>query len=268
MRFKDKVVVVTGGGTGIGLATAKLFAAEGAMVAITGRRKETLAAAVAEIEKNGGRALAVVGDVSQEAEVRANVKQILDTFGRIDVLISNAGIPMFAPAEEYADWRKSVSVNLDGMFYWAQAVGRESMIPNRSGSIVFISSLGGLAAIIGDVGYVTCKHGLVGLTKALAAEWSKYDIRVNCVAPGITDAEMVRKNLPAGSDAYNRRVGSVPLGRMAQPEEQAKAILFLASDDASYITGITMAVDGGQMAIHSGVSAKHSSNATTSKAGG
>ena len=262
MRFKDKVVVVTGGGTGIGLSTAKLFAAEGAIVAITGRRHETLAAAVTEIERAGGQALAVAGDVSQETEVHANVKQILAQFGRIDVLISNAGIPLFAPAEQYANWRKSVSINLDGMFYWAQAVGRESMIPNRSGAIVLISSLGGLAAILGDVGYVTCKHGIVGLTKALAAEWSKYGIRVNCVAPGITDAEMVRKNLPEGSDAYARRVGSVPLGRMAHPEEQAKAILFLASDDASYITGITMAVDGGQMAIHSGVSAKHSSNAT------
>jgi NAD(P)-dependent dehydrogenase (short-subunit alcohol dehydrogenase family) len=255
MRFKDKVVIVTGGGSGIGLAAVKGFAAEGAIVAINDLNPETAEAALAEVTAAGGQGIAIPGDVAQRAVVEAAVKQVIDKFGRVDVLISNAGLPGFEPAESYSRWEKSVSVNLSAHFYWAQTVARESMIPNHSGSIIFTSSGAGLAALIGDIGYVTTKHGLVGMTKGLAVEWAKYGLRVNCVAPGFTDSLMVRQNVGVNPEAFKARVGRIPVGRIGQPEEQAAAMLFLASDDASYITGHTLPVDGGQIALSSGYSA-------------
>jgi NAD(P)-dependent dehydrogenase (short-subunit alcohol dehydrogenase family) len=259
MRFKDKVVVVTGGGSGIGLAAVMAFVAEGAKVAINDLNPNACEAALLAITNAGGKGIAIPGDVADRAAVDAAARKVMEKFGRIDVLISNAGMPNFEPAETYSKWEKSLSVNLSGHFYWAQAVARESMIPNQSGSIVITSSLAGLGALIGDIGYVTTKHGLVGMTKGLAVEWAKYGIRVNCVAPGITDSLMVRENLGAVPGALEQRVGRVPLARLGQPEEQAAAMLFLSSDDAAYITGHTIPVDGGQMALHSGYSASFAS---------
>ena len=252
MRFKDKVIVVTGGASGIGLAAAKLFSAEGAIVAISDINAEAAEAGVKMLTDAGGQAMAIPGNVADRAQVEACAKAVIEKFGRIDVLISNAGLPQFAPAEEYSGWEKSVGVNLNGHFYWAQTVARDSMIPNGSGSIVFTTSLAGLAALAGDIGYVTTKHGLVGMTKGLALEWAKHGIRVNCVAPGITDSLIVRENLGTDPEKFAARIGRVPMARIGQPEEQAKAMLFLASDDASYITGHTIPVDGGQMALSSG----------------
>jgi 3-oxoacyl-[acyl-carrier protein] reductase len=250
MRFKDRVVIITGAGSGIGLAAAKAFVAEGASVAINDLNKDSVDAAVAEIEGLGGRAIGIPGDVSSSEDITKGLQHVVDAWGRVDVLISNAGIPIFEPAETYSQWQRSVATNLSGHFLWAQAVARQVMIPNNCGSIIFTSSLAGLMAYAGDIGYVTCKHALTGLTKGLSVEWAKYGIRVNSVAPGLTDSARLRRNM--AEDVFANRVGRVPMGRIGQPEEQASAMLFLASDDASYITGHTMPVDGGQVAMHSG----------------
>lgn len=254
MRFRDKLVIVTGGGAGIGLAVAKLFAAEGATVVINDLRGDAAECAAAAIIKTGGQAFAFSGDIADTKQVSASVRKIVERFGRIDVLVNNAGSAFNAPAELYTDFSRSLSVNLGGAMNWSQAVAVTSMIPNTSGVIVNVSSLAGLGAVPGDVGYVASKHGLIGLTKALAVEWAPYHIRVNCIAPGITDSQMVRDAIERQPLIMAERVARVPLGRIAEPEDQAKAVLFLASADAAYITGITLPVDGGQMALHSGFS--------------
>jgi NAD(P)-dependent dehydrogenase (short-subunit alcohol dehydrogenase family) len=251
MRFKDRIAVVTGGGSGIGLAAARLLAAEGAKVAVNDSREEAAAEAVRLIEADGGEALAVVGDVSVPEVVDANVRTVIDRFGRIDILVGNAGMSSHAPAISY-DWRRSLSVNLDGAFYWSRAVARDSMLPNGRGAIVLTSSGSGFAATPNDVGYVASKHGVIGLTKALAIEWAPFGIRVNSIAPGLTDSLMVREIREKKPDMVAAREARIPIGRIGQPEDLAKAILFLASDDAAYVTGHIMSVDGGQLALHSG----------------
>jgi NAD(P)-dependent dehydrogenase (short-subunit alcohol dehydrogenase family) len=188
--------------------------------------------------------------------VRETARELVKRFGRIDVLVNNAGLAFMAPASEYREFERSVAVNLGGAFNWSQAVAVESMIPNRSGAIVNISSLAGLAAHPGDVGYIASKHGVIGLTKALALEWAEFGIRVNCVAPGITSSPTMRRVIDAEPIFMAERIARVPIGRVGQPEDQAQAILFLASDAAAYISGVTLPVDGGQMAMQSGYSRK------------
>ena len=253
MRFIDQVAIVTGGASGIGLAAAKLFASEGAIVAINDVRADAAYQAVDEIARVGGTAFAIPGDVAEPEVVFDSVSQVMGLHGRIDILIANAGANFGAPAEQYSAWRRSIAINLDGMFFWAQAAARESMIPRQRGSIVFTSSLAGLAGIVGDVGYVASKHAIVGLTRALAAEWAVHGVRVNSVAPGFTDSLLVRQTVGRDPKAFAARVGRIPLGRIGQPEDQANAMAFLCSNDGAYITGLIMQVDGGQMAVHSGL---------------
>ncbi|KQX25643.1 MULTISPECIES: SDR family NAD(P)-dependent oxidoreductase [unclassified Sphingomonas] len=255
-RFSGKVVVVTGASSGIGLCTAGMFAGEGAITALVDLNLPDAEKAVAAIVSGGGEAIAFRCDISDEAEVQQVAQDIVSRFGRIDVLVNNAGISITAVAERYDRFAQSVAVNLSGAFYWSRAAGLASMIDNRSGTIVNIASIAGLAAIPSDIGYVSAKHGIVGLTKALAVEWAKYGIRVNCVAPGITKSDMAQAAIDAEPVFMAERIGRVPLGRMGDAEDQARAILFLASDEAGYISGVTLPVDGGQMALHSGMPQK------------
>lgn len=253
MRFADRIAVVTGGASGIGLATSKMLSAEGATTIIVDLNIADAERAAAAIVADGGRASALLCDIADEAQVSQAARDVVADFGRIDVLVNNAGISITAVAEKYDSFDKSVAVNLCGAFYWSRAAGVASMIANQRGSIVNVASIAGLAAIPGDIGYVAAKHGIVGLTKALAVEWAKYGIRVNCVAPGITTSEMAQAAIDKEPVFMAERIGRVPLGRMGEADDQAAAILFLASDDAAYISGITMPVDGGQMALHSGM---------------
>lgn len=256
MRFANRVVVVTGGANGIGYAAAQRFAAEKASVVINDLNAGAVEKAVEAIRAAGGEAMGVAGDVSSPDDVERNVDIILEKYGRIDVLMANAGLARHDLAQDlsYEDWRRMIAVNLDGVFLWCQRVGVKAMLPTQRGSIVAVASMAGLAGIPNDIAYVAAKHGVVGIVKALAVEWGQHGIRVNCLCPGITETEMVADVARQNPQLFEDRKLRVPLGRPATPDEQAAAAVFMASDDASYLSGHIMNNDGGQLALFSGYS--------------
>ena len=236
----------------MGRAAAGLFAGEGARVAVNDQKPDAAQATVDAISDAGGEAFAIPGDVADEAFAKTAIAEVVARWGKIDVMVCNAGVSTIQSATEYTDWRRSMGVNLDAPFYWSRQAAIQSMIPNNSGAIVIVASNAGFAAFPGDVGYISSKHGVTGLTKSLAVEWAPHNIRVNCVCPGLTDTGMVREMEALDPDRFTIRRQRIPLGRVGKPEEQADAMLYLASDQASYVTGLIMNVDGGQMALYSG----------------
>jgi citronellol/citronellal dehydrogenase len=237
------VVLITGGGTGIGRATAQTFARTGARLAICGRREEPLRDARGELEALGAECLAVPCDIREPEQVAAFLDEVLDRFGQIDVLVNNAGGQFAAPAEEIGakGWRAVHRLTVDAAWELTREVATRSMIPRRRGVVVFI----GFSPRRGIPGFVhasAARAALENLASGLAAEWSRYGIRAVCVAPGNIDTEALASYGEADLAAAQRQV---PLGRLGRPDEVANVIAFVASGGGAYITGTTVVVDGG-----------------------
>lgn len=242
-----RVAIVTGGGTGIGAATARLLARHGADVVIASRSAEELERMAAGIcDSTGRRCLAVPTDVKNEEQVVRMVERTIETFGRVDILINNAGGTRMGPLTGLTTrgWDAAYDLNVRAAYFCTREAGRH-MVAQRSGAIVNISSAAGLNGVKGGAHYASAKAALQMFTKVTAAEWARHGIRVNCVAVGLVASERaVDAWRVAGIDA-KAAAASTPLGRPGTPDEVANAILFFVSDAASYITGQTLAVDGG-----------------------
>jgi NAD(P)-dependent dehydrogenase (short-subunit alcohol dehydrogenase family) len=247
--LSHQAAVVTGAGRSIGRATASALAEAGASVVVAGRQLEALESVAGEIQTKGGIALPVVCDVSDEKAVDALMDRCASQFGPPSIVVANAGVfQTWAPSEglEVAEWERVMTTNLLGVMLTCRAAARH-MIPLKRGSIVTVSSIAGEVALPGAAAYSASKFGVIGLTQTLAAEWAKHNIRVNAVAPGFIERDVEPlKNDPAVEQTIMTRT---PLARWGQPREVALAIVFLASEAASFVTGATLAVDGGWLAI-------------------
>jgi 3-oxoacyl-[acyl-carrier protein] reductase len=238
-HLKERVAWITGGASGIGAATAKRFADEGANLALTDVNPEALEAIAEEI---GGDIFVQTADVSKREEVQAAAKAIEEKFGKIDILICNAGInrDTFAMKMSEEKWDLVLNVNLKGTFLCCQAAF-PSMMRNRFGRIMTTASVGALGNP-GQANYSASKAGVIGLTKTLALEWARYQITVNCVAPGATMTPML-EGVP--ERMREEMIKQIPLGRFGRPEDIAAAHVFFCSDDAAFITGQVLFIDGG-----------------------
>lgn len=256
-RLKDKVALITGSSYGLGKAAAVLFAGEGARVVVVGRTQAKGEDVVAQIQAGGGEALFAKADVSQSAEVQRLIPAAVDAFGRIDILVNNAGVqPRSGPLAEQTeeDWDRVVDTNLKGYFLLMKYT-LPQMVKQGGGVIVNVSSAQGLVGVPNISPYAATKGGIITITKTAAIEYARHNIRINCVAPGMIRTPMLENmvaNLPADSveaQAMTELATQlIPLGRIAEPEEIAPAILFLASDESRYMTGAVLVVDGGYAA--------------------
>lgn len=245
-RLKNKVAIITGAGTGIGAAAAERFAEEGAIVVLCGRRPEPLNAVVATITKAGGRAEAAPLDVADEHAFTKVIQDTAAKYGRLDILVNNAVVATGGLIANMSteDWRASFNVTLDGTFFGTRAA-MPIMMKQKSGSIVNVASVCGLLGSLYTAGYSSAKAAVINFTRVAALEGANHNIRVNVVVPGAVHTPSFEASVPEG-DARSATAASIPLGRVAQPVELANAILFMASDEASFITGTSLVVDGGK----------------------
>ncbi|QGY79570.1 SDR family NAD(P)-dependent oxidoreductase [Sphingorhabdus lacus] len=238
-----KTAVVTGAAQGVGLATSVKLASNGFHVVLTDL--QPLESTIAELSASGLSVQGISGDIASEEFVAALASQVASEHGAADVLVNNAGISMIVPAEEIgrSEWHKVMSINLEAAFFLSQAFGRQ-MLAQGSGSIVNVASIAGLYGIIHRAAYNASKHGLIGLTRTLAAEWGGRGVRVNAVCPGWIKTDMDVMSQATGAYNDDDIIDRVPMGRFAKAEDVAAAIAFLASED-NFINGVSLPVDGG-----------------------
>jgi len=248
--MNEKVALITGASSGIGRATAKAFAAKGASVVLAARRQEELDSLLAEVEGGGGKATAIKTDVSSAHDVEQMVAHAVATFGRLDYAVNNAGIEgrianiVDLPED---DWDKVLDINLKGNYLCLRYEARAMLDGGRGGSIVNIGSVNSFLGFGGGAAYVASKHGQVGLTTSASAELAPHGVRVNIVCPGFVDTPMHQRIRGIiGDEIFDTAlVPQVHIRRVGKPEEIAASILFLCSDEASFITGTTLTPDGG-----------------------
>ncbi len=249
-RIEGKVALITGGGSGIGRATALLFGREGAKVVVADYNAAGGERVVKEIVESGGSAIFHYADVANPQEVEALVAKAVETYGRVDCAFNNAGIEgqMMDTAEcSLENWHRVIAINLTGVFL-CMKYETAQMLKQGGGSIVNTASAAGLIGLPGAPAYVAAKHGVNGLTKTAALEFARKGIRVNAVCPGFIRTPMVERALDKGSFSEEQIFASEPMYRMGKPEEIAEAVLWLSSEASSFVTGLPMPVDGGYVA--------------------
>jgi gluconate 5-dehydrogenase len=252
MDLTGRTALITGGSRGLGLQIAEALGEMGAKLAITARKADELAEARAHLEKLGHTVLTITADIGKPESIAPTVEAMMKAYGQIDILVNNAGATWGAPAEDHPldAWNKLVNVNLTGAFLLAQAVGRASMIPRKQGRIVNIASVAGLGAnplqMEGTLAYNTTKGGMVNFTRALAAEWGKYNITVNAICPGFFSTKMTRATLANHEQFF---IENTPLGKLGNDEDLKGAAVLFASDAGGHITGQCLTVDGGAIVV-------------------
>ncbi len=249
MRFENRGVLITGAGSGIGQAASLAFATEGAAIAAADLRLEAAQVTADAVEELGWPAVALQVDVTQPDSVQAMVEQAVAGLGSLDVLINSAGVREIVPFLELPaeEWTKVIGTNLTGTFLCSQAVAQHLIAQNKSGKIINLSSVAGLMGVPNRAAYVASKHGVVGLTKEMGMELADKHIQVNAIAPGVVETAMTAGYFDK-PDIVASLKKAHPAGRWAQPEEIAKLMLFLASEDADFMTGATIPIDGGFVA--------------------
>ncbi len=247
--LSGKVALVTGGSRGIGLQMAEALGEMGARIAITARKQDELDEARTHLEGMGVECLRVAGDLANFAAIPAMVNAVLKPWGRIDILVNNAGCNWAAPAEDYPDegWRKVMNLNIDAQFFMSREIGKQSMIPRRSGKIVNIASIAGLFGNppeweMETIAYNASKGALVQLTRALAAEWGEHNINVNAICPGFFPSKMTKVTLDRIAQSV---LDLTPLRRLGGDEDLKGSVVYLASEASRHVTGQVIAVDGG-----------------------
>jgi len=247
LDLSGKVALVTGGSRGLGLQMAEALGEMGARVAITARKAPELELAAKRLESQGVEVLTVPVDLGRRENVAGTLDPVLARFGTVDVLVNNAGTTWGAPAEDYPAeaWDKVMRLNIDAMFFLSQAVAKRCMIPRRSGKIVNVASVAGLSGNppgMATIAYNASKGAAVNLTRALAAEWGRHDVNVNCICPGFFPSKMTHGLLGAIGDMV---VAGTPLARLGGDEDLKGAVVFLASEASRHVTGQILVVDGG-----------------------